>query len=444
MKLINVLSFCKSVQNRFSAGESPTKTATHDRKRQHLDVNIDRQTRGTKNLSHSSDVGSCGGGGNVEGGETAGKISIILTSETAGASSSPALDAEFLQARHQHAADSYGADSCLLSPQRTSLVRYPSASNVTDRSNLTTDKMISSKGGAASDWEFQSIPPVTISSPDDRSSPSQSETPLSKTADGEEDAKPSIENKESNTLFSSSDQIVLANRRNDLNLGHQRRSPDFLTVQMFQRRSDCDVDASSTSGRTSWMESNSSISEDSEVIVRTSFHLRDVNRISSNISFTESSRRGFCCFPNRPPRRRSSGAAEKRPNTARGSSGGEGVEIILSRKVSRNERKASKVLGIILLAFVVFWTPFFAVNILSVVCGSCELWLSPTLTTYVVWWGYASSLANPVIYTLFSKSFRTAFRRILACRYHHRGSRRRRRNTGWHNGTKVRSGSNAQ
>jgi len=33
----------------------------------------------------------------------------------------------------------------------------------------------------------------------------------------------------------------------------------------------------------------------------------------------------------------------------------------------------------------------------------------------VVWWGYVSSTANPIVYTLFSEAFRAAFCRILTC-----------------------------
>ena len=80
--------------------------------------------------------------------------------------------------------------------------------------------------------------------------------------------------------------------------------------------------------------------------------------------------------------------------------------------------QASKVLGIILLAFTVFWTPFFFINVISVLCPSClRLWFGETdVATPVVWWGYVSSTANPIVYTLFSEAFRAAFRRILTCK----------------------------
>jgi len=65
-----------------------------------------------------------------------------------------------------------------------------------------------------------------------------------------------------------------------------------------------------------------------------------------------------------------------------------------------------------------FWTPFFFINIVSVLCPSCLVrWFGDTdVATPVVWWGYVSSTANPIVYTLFSEAFRAAFCRILTCK----------------------------
>jgi hypothetical protein len=82
--------------------------------------------------------------------------------------------------------------------------------------------------------------------------------------------------------------------------------------------------------------------------------------------------------------------------------------------------QALKVLGIIFTVFVVFWTPFFALNVVSVLCEPCVAPLGATTFTIIVWLGYVSSLANPVIYTMFNIHFRNAFVNILTCRY--RGS----------------------
>ena len=43
--------------------------------------------------------------------------------------------------------------------------------------------------------------------------------------------------------------------------------------------------------------------------------------------------------------------------------------------------------------------------------------MTPTLMAAIVWLGYLSSLANPIIYTMFNTSFRRAFYKILKCQY---------------------------
>jgi hypothetical protein len=100
-----------------------------------------------------------------------------------------------------------------------------------------------------------------------------------------------------------------------------------------------------------------------------------------------------------------------------GGVGGRKQHKILQGSAAKNERKALKVLGIIFTVFVVCWTPFFALNVASVICESCVASLGAPAFTTIVWLGYVSSLANPVIYTMFNVHFRHAFANILTCRY---------------------------
>lgn len=90
----------------------------------------------------------------------------------------------------------------------------------------------------------------------------------------------------------------------------------------------------------------------------------------------------------------------------------------------QTEQKASKVLGVVFMIFVVCWAPFFVMNVLRVLCPACAF--SPTLFTFFVWLGYASSTLNPIIYTVFNKIFKLTFLKLLCCRYGHlhRGRRR--------------------
>ncbi|XP_039734208.1 5-hydroxytryptamine receptor 2C [Pteropus medius] len=83
-----------------------------------------------------------------------------------------------------------------------------------------------------------------------------------------------------------------------------------------------------------------------------------------------------------------------------------------------NERKASKVLGIVFFVFLIMWCPFFITNILSVLCGkACNQKLMEKLLNVFVWIGYVCSGINPLLYTLFNKVYRRAFSNYLRCNY---------------------------
>ncbi|XP_042333693.1 5-hydroxytryptamine receptor 2C isoform X2 [Sceloporus undulatus] len=83
-----------------------------------------------------------------------------------------------------------------------------------------------------------------------------------------------------------------------------------------------------------------------------------------------------------------------------------------------NERRASKVLGIVFFLFLVMWCPFFITNIMSVLCKeACDEALLGELLDVFVWVGYICSGVNPLVYTLFNKIYRRAFSNYIRCRY---------------------------
>lgn len=92
-------------------------------------------------------------------------------------------------------------------------------------------------------------------------------------------------------------------------------------------------------------------------------------------------------------------------------------------RIIRLEQKATKVLGVVFFTFVFLWTPFFALNLLPSVCPNCEANINKGLIDLVTWLGYASSMVNPVFYTIFNKVFRQAFKRVLMCKYRGRNKR---------------------
>lgn len=82
-----------------------------------------------------------------------------------------------------------------------------------------------------------------------------------------------------------------------------------------------------------------------------------------------------------------------------------------------NEKRASKVLGIVFFLFLLMWCPFFITNITLVLCDSCDQTTLQMLLEIFVWIGYVSSGVNPLVYTLFNKTFRNAFGRYITCNY---------------------------
>lgn len=88
-----------------------------------------------------------------------------------------------------------------------------------------------------------------------------------------------------------------------------------------------------------------------------------------------------------------------------------------SAQTISNEQRASKVLGIVFFLFLLMWCPFFITNITLALCDSCNQATLKTLLEIFVWIGYISSGVNPLVYTLFNKTFREAFCRYITCNY---------------------------
>lgn len=96
---------------------------------------------------------------------------------------------------------------------------------------------------------------------------------------------------------------------------------------------------------------------------------------------------------------------------------------VISRNSSRHgrilrlEQKATKVLGVVFFTFVVLWAPFFILNMVPAVCPECEKRIAHWVFDFVLWLGYASSMVNPIFYTIFNKVFRQAFKKVLMFQY---------------------------
>lgn len=77
----------------------------------------------------------------------------------------------------------------------------------------------------------------------------------------------------------------------------------------------------------------------------------------------------------------------------------------------RRELKVTKMLGIVVGAFVLCWGPFFSIVVLYAICTNCPDTYGWVNTSK--WLHYANSTLNPLVYMFFTRTFRGAFRRLL-------------------------------
>ncbi|XP_057693381.1 dopamine receptor D4b [Corythoichthys intestinalis] len=80
-------------------------------------------------------------------------------------------------------------------------------------------------------------------------------------------------------------------------------------------------------------------------------------------------------------------------------------------KINSRERKAMRVLPVVVGCFLFCWTPFFVVHTTRAVCLTCEI--PSGLMSTVTWLGYVNSALNPVIYTIFNTEFKKFFKKFF-------------------------------
>ena len=98
------------------------------------------------------------------------------------------------------------------------------------------------------------------------------------------------------------------------------------------------------------------------------------------------------------------------------------IEKEKRRLARQKERRATLILGLIMGAFIACWLPFFILYLVGPLCPICQpgmeeggggCCVDSWVFSVAFWLGYSNSALNPVIYTVFNKDFRQAFKKIL-------------------------------